>query len=344
MMRLGIVGLPNAGKSSLFNLLTHARAKVDLYPFTTIDQNVGIVGVPDDRLQTLGEILKPPKLTPATIEIIDIAGLVDGASKGEGLGNQFLGHIREVDMIIHLLRGFTASSVPHIYDSVNPERDREIVEAELALADLAVITNRLQKIIKGPRTEEVELLTTIKTVLEQGQPLRCLNARELETVKPLNLFCCKPLLYALNLDPNEGNTFSINREKIFTFSAQLEEEIADFAEPEKRELRHSTGLNEAGPLGIIETSFTQLGLIRFYTVKGDETRAWSVPHGTKMADAAGKIHSDLKEGFIKSEVASFPDLVAAGGFHEAKNTGKVRIEGREYIVQDGDVILVKFKA
>jgi len=321
MMRLGIVGLPNAGKSSLFNLLTHARAKVDLYPFTTIDQNVGIVGVPDDRLQTLGAVLKPPKLTPTTIEIIDIAGLVDGASKGEGLGNQFLGHIREVDLIIHLLRGFEASSVPHIYDSIDPERDRKIVEAELALADLTVVTNRLQKIVKGPRTEEVELLTLIKTGLEAGQPLRRLNARESEIVKPLNLFCGKPLLSALNLGSNGACTFPIKREKIYLFSAQLEEEIADFAEAEKRELRRSTGLEEAGPGGIIETSFSQLGLIRFYTVKGDETRAWSVPHGTKMTDAAGKIHSDLKEGFIKAEVASFPDLVGAGGFHASQKHG-----------------------
>jgi len=343
-MRLGIVGLPNAGKSSLFNLLSRSQAKVDLYPFTTIDQNVGIVAVPDERLTTLGRLLKPPKLTAATIEVIDIAGLVQGASKGEGLGNQFLAHIREVDLIIHLLRGFEATSVPHIYGSVDPQRDMEIVEAELALADLSVTSSRLQKLIKGPKTDETELLTKLKSALEQGQPLPSLNSRELELAKPLNLFSLKPVLYALNQGSTGAPTGTVSREKLFTFSAQVEEEIADFAEADRQDLRRSLGINEAGPLGIIEQSFVELGLIRFYTTKGEETRAWSIPRGTKMAEAAGKIHSDLKEGFIKAEVTTYPELVAAGGFHEAKNEGKVRIEGREYMVKDGDVVLVKFKA
>lgn len=343
MMRLGIVGLPNAGKSSLFNLLTQAQAKVDVYPFTTIEKNIGIVAVPDEKLATLGRLLQPPKLTPATIEIIDIAGLVDGASKGEGLGNQFLGHIREVDLIIHLIRCFEKTSIPHIYGSVNPQRDLEIVEAELALADLTVITNRLSKLLKGPKTDETELLTTIKSALEQGKPLKGLSSKELELVKPLNLFALKPVLYALNLGMNGANRYSLNREPLFKFSVQVEEEITDFTAAEKEELRRGLGLAQTGPFGIIEESFIRLGLIRFYTVKGEETRAWSIPSGTKMVDAAGKIHSDLKEGFIKAEVAAFDDLVRTGGFAQAKTEGKVRIEGREYIVQDGDVVLIKFK-
>lgn len=345
MMKIGIVGLPNTGKSSLFNLLTHAKAKVDLYPFTTIDQNIGTVAVPDERLATLGRVLKPPKLTPASIEVIDIAGLVKGASTGEGLGNKFLGHIREVDLIVHVVRGFDDSSVPHVFATVDPGRDAEVVEAELAVADLVLVAGRLEKLVKGPTTDETEVLARLRSALESGTPPPRLNSRELELAKPLNLFCLKPVLYAFNLDAAGSSCPPhLPRENPFTFSARAEEEMADFPESDRREFRTTICVDEAGPPGIIERCFVRLGLIRFYTVKGDETRAWSVASGTKIADAAGKIHTDMREGFIKAEVTTVPDLVSTGGFHEAHNQGRVRIEGREYPVKDGDVVLIKFKA
>jgi hypothetical protein len=350
-MKIGIVGLPNAGKSSLFNLLTKAGAKVDLYPFTTIEKNVGVVVVPDERLRRIGELLKPPKLTSATIEFVDIAGLVKGASKGEGLGNKFLSHIRETNLLLHLIRNFSDASIPHIYENVDPERDMEIVNTELAVTDLEVVERRLSTLVKEAKTPEnqtrLHALEKVKKALSIGfQPLT-LNHEELESIKEMGLFIVKPTIYALNCSdstPVDINTMpKLKNQDVLLFSAALEEEIEDFSETEKHEARKELNLSEGGPAGIVQKCFTRLNLIRFYTVKGEESRAWSIPRGTKIVGAAGKIHSDFAEGFIKAEVVAFDDLAASGNFHLAKEHGKVRIEGKNYEVKDGDVILIKFK-
>lgn len=350
-MRVGIVGLPNVGKSSLFNLLTKAGAKVDLYPFTTIEKNVGIVTVPDKRLQKINELLKPPKITPATIEFVDLAGLVKGASAGEGLGNKFLSHIRESHLLLHLLRNFAAGSIPHIYGTVDPERDLAIVNAELAITDLEIVERNLNKLAKEPKTVENQsrshALEKIKTALNHSFELPVLNQEESNAIKDLNLFIVKPTIYALNCsDTIPVDTILLEKFKkldVFLFSAALEEALENFTDEEKYEARRELGLNERGPVEIVEKCFDRLNLIRFYTVKGDESRAWSIPKGTKIVEAAGKIHSDFAEGFIKAEVVAFEDLVQSGSFHLAKEHGKVRIEGKNYEVNDGDVILIKFK-
>jgi len=350
-MRIGIVGLPNVGKSSLFNLLTKAGAKVDLYPFTTIEKNVGMVIVPDERLQKIGSLLKPPKLTSATIEFVDIAGLVKGASKGEGLGNKFLAHIRESHLLLHLLRNFSDASIPHVYENVDPERDMEIVNAELAITDLEIVERTLSKLTKEPKTPETQIrlhaLEKVKLALSSGFEPPALNHEESDSIKEMGLFIVKPTIYALNCSdsvPVDLNTLlKLKNQTVFLFSAILEEEIENFSETEKKEARRDLHLAEEGPAGIVKQCFDRLNLIRFYTVKGDESRAWSIPRGTKIVDAAGKIHSDFAEGFIKAEVVAFQDLAASGNFHLAKERGKVRVEGKNYEVKDGDVILIKFK-
>ncbi len=350
-MRIGIVGLPNVGKSSLFNLLTKAGAKVDLYPFTTIEKNIGMVIVPDERLQKIGELLKPPKLTPATIEFVDIAGLVKGASKGEGLGNKFLAHIRESHLLLHLLRNFSDGSIPHVYEKVDPERDMEIVNAELAVTDLEIVERNLSKLTKEAKTTESQMrlhvLEKIKQALSIGFESPLLNHEELESIKEMGLFITKPIIFVMNCSdsiPVDLSTFpKLKHRDLFLFSAFLEEEIEGFSEEEKREARREMKLAEAGPAGIVEKCFDRLKLMRFYTVKGEENRAWSIPKGTKIVEAAGKIHTDFAEGFIKAEVVAFNDLVTSGNFHLAKEHGKVRIEGKNYEVKDGDVILIKFK-
>uniref|UniRef100_A0A7C6A8N2 Redox-regulated ATPase YchF n=1 Tax=candidate division WOR-3 bacterium TaxID=2052148 RepID=A0A7C6A8N2_UNCW3 len=353
-MRIGIVGLPNVGKSSLFNLLTKANAKVDLYPFTTIEKNVGIVQVPDARLQKIGELLKPPKLTFATIEFVDIAGLVKGASKGEGLGNKFLSHIRESSLLLHLLRSFNDSTIPHIYGTVDPERDMEIVNTELAIADLEVVERNLSKLVKMSETEQgcassarLSALEKVKSALNSGFEPPSLTPEEREAIKDLGLFIVKPMVYALNCSDAEvfdiAKMPKLSKRDVFTFSQTLEEAMEGFLEEEKREARIELNLAPEGPVGIVKRCFDCLNLICFYTVKGDESRAWSIPKGTKIVDAAGKIHSDFAQGFIKAEVVSFDDLVESGDFHLAKEQGKVRVEGKNYEVKDGDVILIKFR-
>jgi hypothetical protein len=350
-MRIGIVGLPNVGKSSLFNLLTKAGAKVDLYPFTTIEKNVGMVIVPDERLQKIGSLLKPPKLTSATIEFVDIAGLVKGASKGEGLGNKFLANIRESHLLLHLLRNFPDGSIPHVYENVDPERDMEIVNAELAVTDLEIVERTLSKLTKETKTPETQIrlhaLEKVKLALSSGFEPPTLNHEESDSIKEMGLFIVKPTIYALNCSdsvPVDLNTLlKLKNQAVFLFSAILEEEIEDFSEAEKKEARRDLHLAEEGPADIVKQCFDRLNLIRFYTVKGDESRAWSIPRGAKIVDAAGKIHSDFAEGFIKAEVVAFQDLAASGNFHLAKEHGKVRVEGKNYEVKDGDVILIKFK-
>ncbi len=349
-MKVGIIGLPNVGKSSLFNLLTAGCAKVDLYPFTTIEKNLGVVPVPDERLARIGELLKPKRLTPATIEFVDIAGLVKGASEGEGLGNKFLSFIREADLLLHLIRAFASESIPHIYGDVNPERDREIVENELAIADLELVERQIERLKKEKGAlaqKRWELLAKIKVELERGTfPIHLAKA-DRELIKGYNLFLTKEIIYVIN--SSEDEPFNISRyphlreKEIYPVSCKLEEEIADFTEDEKKEMRRSLGLREEGVWGIVELAFNKLDLIRFYTVKGEESRAWAVPRGSRIIEAAERIHSDFAAGFIKAEVLPFPELLIAQDFHKARELGKTRIEGKDYEVKDGDIILIHFR-
>ncbi len=346
-MKVGIVGIPNVGKTSLFNLLTKCQAKVDLYPFTTIEKNIGIVCVPDERLEKICEITKPKIKTYATIEFVDIAGLVKGASEGEGLGNKFLSHIREADLILHLLRDFN-NQIPHIYSSPNPERDLDICEMELALADLNIIENNLQKIGKVPTLkEEKEAMIKVKEHLIRGEIDINLNEEERNLLKKYNLFVLKPRIYAVNADKNNGFDIEkypkLKEKKPYIFSTALEEEIINLSEEEKKEYRKILNLNEEGIMGLVSECFRTLSLIRFYTIKGEETRAWSIKKGSKVSEAAEKIHTDIAKGFIKAEVINYKDLIEIGDYHKAKEKGLVRIEGRDYIVEDGDIILIRFK-
>ncbi len=350
-MKVGIVGLPNVGKSSLFNLLTRSRAKVDLYPFTTIEKNFGVVPVPDERLNKIGELLKPARLTPAVIEFVDIAGLVKNASCGEGLGNKFLSFIREVDLILHLLRAFSSESIPHIYNEVDPERDKEIVENELLIADLEVVERQMRKLSLEGKNPEVgkrlEVLAKVKTEIEKGHFPCPLSLAEKELIKEYNLFLAKAVIYVLNCGDSEVFSLSsypkLREVGAYLISCGLEEVISDFPEEEKREMRKSLGLGEEGVWGIVQLAFNKLDLIRFYTIKGEETRAWSIRRGSKVIEAAGKIHSDFARGFIKAEVLSYSDLLQFKDFHRARENGRVKVEGRDYAVQDGDIILIHFR-
>jgi len=349
-MKVGIVGLPNVGKSSLFNLITAGSARVDLYPFTTIEKNVGVVLVPDERLQRIGEILKPEKLTRAHVDFVDIAGLVKGASKGEGLGNKFLGHIREADLILHLVRAFSSGDIPHVLDSVDPDRDVDIVEAELALADLDIVEKRLEHVRKEPKSPEQQLLLgaleRAQTALVRGQHPE-LSAEERKVLKELGLIMAKPAIYAVNCSDSEpADPAAFPRTAARTtllFSAALEAGMTDFTDEDRVEMRKSLNLAPEGPAGIVKRCFDALDLIRFYTVKGPESRAWSAPRGTTAVEAATMIHTDIGKGFIKAEVVAYTDLVAAGDFHVCRDKGHVKVEGKNYVVQDGDVLLIRFK-
>ncbi len=350
-MRVGIIGLPNVGKSSLFNLLTKGQAKVDSYPFTTIEKNVGVVTVPDLRLEQISQLLHPEKVTPAHIDFVDIAGLVKGASQGEGLGNRFLAHIREAHLLLHLVRNFPADEVSHVFDAVNPDEDAQIVENELALADLAIVEKRLEHVRKEPKSPErehlLQALEKLYPALEQGFARPELSREELSALKSLNLFVTKPMLYGINCSdtiPTDPEQFPrLAQFDPVLFSCALELATVGFAEDERRELRTSLGLTPEGPQALVERSFKKLNIIRFYTVKGTESRAWAAPLGTTALDAAAMIHSDLASGFIKAEVLHYTDLVSAGGFQTARETGKVKIEGKNYLVQDGDILLIRFR-
>ncbi len=349
-MKVGLVGLPNVGKSSLFNLLTAGSAKVDLYPFTTIEQNVGVVLVPDERLDRITAILKPEKATPAHIEFVDIAGLVKGASAGEGLGNKFLGHIREADLILHIVRAFTAGDIPHVLDTVDPDRDAAIVEDELAIADLAIVEKRLEHVRKEPKTPEHELLLgaleKLHSALARGDRPQ-LTPEQSRATRELGLIMAKPVIYAVNCsdtEPADPSRFPATAGRTnLLFSAALEACMNDFAEPDRVELRRSLNLAPEGPAGIVNRCFDALHLIRFYTIKGTESRAWAAPAGTTALGAAFVIHTDIGSGFIRAEVVNFRDLVACGDFHVCRDKGHVKVEGRNYIVQDGDVLLIKFR-
>jgi len=333
-MKIGIVGLPNVGKSSLFNLLTKANAPVAKFPFTTIDRNVGMAVIPDKRLPRIVEITKSPKLTYPAVEIVDIAGLIKGAAQGEGLGNKFLSHIRDVDLVLHVLRCFADPDIPHTAENMDTSRDYDIVRAELFLSDLDIVDRRIDKIKKKAECrEEMTKFSKIREFIEKGKIPE-------ERLPDLPLLSTIPEILVLNLD--EDGKFKDGLPG-FRLSVKLEEDVVDFTEADKEGLRREANLEPNGLRGLVDQCLKVLGIIIFYTIKGEETRGWPIRKGTKVIDAAGKIHTDLQKGFIKAEVLKCDDLVSSGGYAEAQHAGCTKIEGKEYIVQDGDVILIKFR-
>ena len=363
-MKLGIVGLPNVGKSTLFNSLTKAGAESANYPFCTIDPNVGVVTVPDERLNLLGDFYKSKKVTPAVIEFVDIAGLVKGASKGEGLGNQFLANIREVDAIVHVVRCFEDSNVVHVDGSIDPLRDIETINLELVFSDLEILERRIAKVTKTARMDkeaakELAFLEKVKTHLEEGQlaiTLETENEDEDAWLATYNLLTAKPVIYAANVaeddiaDDGANNQYvqavreyaAKQNSEVFVICAQIEEEISELDEDERKMFLEDLGLTESGLEKLVRASYHLLGLMSFLTAGEDETRAWTIKIGTKAPQAAGKIHTDFERGFIKAEVVNYQDLLDCGSYAGAREKGLVRMEGKEYVVQDGDVILFRF--
>lgn len=362
-MKLGIVGLPNVGKSTLFNAITKAGAEIANYPFCTIEPNVGIVAVPDERLDKLAEMYAPEKITPTTVEFVDIAGLVKGASKGEGLGNKFLAHIREVDAIIHVVRCFDDSNIVHVDGSVNPSRDIETINLELIFADLEMLDKRIdrtRKMLKGGDKKfqaEIELYERIKAALEGGAPVRTMkfSAEELLLVDQLFLLTSKPVLYAANvsedgLQSGKPNPYLDELMKlaegegseVLVICAKIEEEITQLEDEEKAMFLEELGLKESGLDRLIKASYKLLGLMSYLTAGPQEVRAWTIVRGTKAPQAAGKIHSDFERGFIRAEIVAYDDLMRCGSYNAAREKGLVRSEGKEYVMQDGDVTLFRF--
>ena len=363
-MKLGIVGLPNVGKSTLFNSLTKAGAESANYPFCTIDPNIGIVAVPDERLKLLGDMYQSKKVTPAVIEFVDIAGLVKGASKGEGLGNQFLSNIREVDAIVHVVRCFEDTNVIHVDGSIDPLRDIETINLELIFSDLEVLERRLSKVSKAARMDktcakELALLERIKEHLESGKPAKTMEADdedERAMLREYNLLTYKPVIYAANVAEEDLADDGASNERVaqvrkfagqedsevFVICAQIEQEISELDEDEKAMFLEELGLSESGLEKLIRASYHILGLMSFLTAGEDETRAWTIKIGTKAPQAAGKIHSDFERGFIKAEVVNYRDLLEQGSLSAAREKGLVGIEGKDYVVKDGDVILFRF--
>jgi len=362
-LHAGIVGLPNVGKSTLFNAITQAGAEAANYPFCTIDPNVGIVQVPDARLQVLADMVNPERIVPATVEFVDIAGLVKGASKGEGLGNKFLSHIREVDAIVHVVRCFEDSNVVHVEGSVDPQRDIETIDLELILADLESVERRLErsaKLLKSGEKkaqQEVALLKRLQETFEAGLPARSLefDPEERELLKSFPLLSMKPVLYAANVseadlaDPDSNPYVQKVKEialkeksEVVVVCAKIEAEIAELEEDEKKAFLEDLGLTESGLDRLIRAAFHLLGLMTFFTAGPMEVKAWEIRRGTKAPQAAGVIHSDFERGFIRAEVVSYKDFVENGGLNGARDKGLVRLEGKDYVMNDGDIVHFRF--
>ena len=364
-MKLGIVGLPNVGKSTLFNSLTKAGAESANYPFCTIDPNVGVVTVPDERLNVLGEMYHTKKIIPAAIEFVDIAGLVKGASKGEGLGNQFLANIREVDAIVHVVRCFENSNIVHVDGSINPLRDIETINLELIFSDLEILERRISKVSKVARNDksaakELALLNKIKAHLEDGKLAKTFEEADDEEeqawLESYNLLTYKPVIYAANVSDDDLAEDAANNDgvqavreyakgeqsEVFVVCAEIEAEISELDDDEKKMFLEDLGLKESGLEKLIKASYKLLGLISYLTAGEPEVRAWTITEGTKAPQAAGKIHSDFERGFIRAEVVSYDDLIACGSHTAAKEKGLIRLEGKDYVVKDGDIMLFRF--
>ena len=361
-MKIGIVGLPNVGKSTMFNAITNAGAECANYPFCTIEPNVGVVPVPDERLDALTKMYNPQKTTHAVIEFVDIAGLVKGASKGEGLGNKFLSHIREVDSIVEVVRCFENPNVVHVDGNINPTRDIETINLELIFADLETIEKRLERArvkLKADKKAklEIDVLEKIKTNLEEGISARSieLTEEEKEYIKDVYLLTAKPILYIANVSEEQLNKTdsdeyvqqvkeyaSRERAKVIPLCVKIEEELSSLDGEDKKEMLEALGLKESGLDKVVKASYDLLGLMSFLTAGEPEVRAWTIKKGTKAPEAAGKIHSDIQRGFIKAEVVSFDDLMREGSMNAVREKGLLRMEGKEYIMQDGDIVLFRF--
>lgn len=362
-MKLGIVGLPNVGKSTLFNAITNAGAEVANYAFCTIEPNVGVVAVPDYRLDELAKMYSPKKITPAVIEFVDIAGLIKGASKGEGLGNKFLSHIREVDAVIHVVRCFDNDDIMHVSGSVDPKRDIETINLELILSDLEILDRRIDRTAKAAKGDkslltELEFLKRLKTELENGVSARAVEADDDEKaiLADIGLLSAKPVIYACNMSEDDFASNIENNERykavceiakaegaeVLPICAELEAEISSLSKEEKEMFLSDAGIESGGLDMLIQRSYSLLGLISYLTAGEPEVRAWTIKKGTKAPQAAGKIHSDFERGFIRAEVISFDELMACGSMQAAKEKGKIRSEGKDYVMQDGDIVLFRF--